>query len=76
MMKEFKELIRGKFAPRYLSAGDTLKLTFRQDGLPDFDAVTHVLTADQAMIVDEGVLFQAIFEDRRALGALALERKT
>jgi hypothetical protein len=75
MITKFKELVRGKFSPRTLLPGDRLVLSFRGMDGKEETLVKHSIDVDQAMTVDEGVLFESEFEDRRALGALALERK-
>lgn len=75
MITKFKELMRGKFSPKTLMPGDTLNLTFRDRDGKEENLVKHSISIDQAMTVNEGVLFEGEFEDRRALGALALEQK-
>jgi hypothetical protein len=78
-----KILDRQKIDPINLMAGDTLAVEHVEnvhDGTGRMIATRRVLAktvfdASQAMIVDEALLFETEFEDRRALGGMVLEQK-
>ena len=74
MIEKFKELSRKKFAPINLCAGDSLHLTYKDETGETILCETKI-DAEQAMVIDEGVLFEALFEGRKALGGLVLEKK-
>lgn len=74
---------REKFDPIHLFAGDSIHFTFLQTVRYRYLGVTlyskkeaffeKTITADEDMIVDEGVVFSDLFEGRRALGAMMVE---
>ncbi len=71
----FKILGRGRFSPKHLAAGDSLVLSIR-DRMGEAYLAEAKIDAARAMTVDEGVLFETVFEERRALGGMVLEKKT
>ena len=74
MIKNFKELARKTFTPINLCAGDSLHLTYKDETGETILCETKI-NAEQAMVIDEGVLFEAVYEGRKALGGLVLEKK-
>lgn len=65
---------RDKFEKIKLFEGDSLRMTY--NSLEDKRVLSTVtINAVSTMIVDEAVLFEGSFEDRRALGMLALEEE-
>lgn len=68
-----KVLQRSKFArPFTLMVGDTLNVTYR-DNNGEVVLATSTLADSHAMTIDEAVLFETTFEERRALGGMLLE---
>jgi hypothetical protein len=69
-------LDRQTFAPIALCAGDTLIVSHIGDGWFGRKKVLCKTTviAEQAMIFDEAVWFETVFENRRAMGGLVLEK--
>lgn len=63
---------RNKIAPIHLSAGDTLVVSYT-DNKTEQVLCTKTLDAAQAMTVDEALLFETTFENRRALRGMVLE---
>ncbi len=64
-----------------LFAGDSLVLTHNEtkhtaNGTMTTELARTVITATQAMVVDEAVLFETAFEGRRALGGLVVEQQS
>jgi len=80
-----KILDRQKIAPLHLMAGDSVAVTHVENLTPTDSSgraisrtrvlAKTVLDASQAMTVDEALLFETTFEDRRALGGMVLEQK-
>lgn len=66
-----KILGRNIFKPIHLMPGDSIAVTWKCQTI----LCQHTVTAEQAMVMDEAVLIETIFEDRRALGGLVLEQK-
>lgn len=71
-----KILAHNKIPRLHLAQGDTLAVVSRISGKSGYIETTLVektLKAEHAMVVDEAVLFETVFENRRALGGLVLE---
>lgn len=68
-----QELGRNRFAPIHLAAGDTL-IVSHQDERGETILVQAPISAAHAMTVDEAVLFVTMYEGRRALGGMVLEK--
>lgn len=73
--RNYKELKRETFTPIHLMQGDSLRLTWTEPGRKEKILCKHTIDASQAMSIDEGILFEARFEGRRALGGITLEQK-
>lgn len=73
MFSYFNELRRTKFRPIYLAAGDALQITWRDESGTETVLCEKRIGATQAMTITEGVLFEAVYDGRRALGGLVLE---
>lgn len=77
-----KILDRQKISPIFLMTGDTLMVTHDKhvydasgQRIEATKLASTTINAEQAMTVDEALLFEMIFEDRRALGGMVLEKK-
>lgn len=64
---------RNKLNPIHLCAGDTLCVTHKDENVETVLCETTI-NASHAMTVDEAVLFADVFEGRRALGGMVLEK--
>lgn len=71
-----KILYRNKIAPINVCPGDSVVLTWNENwpGGRKEVLATAKITGDQAMVVDEAVLIETVFEGRRAIGGLVVER--
>ena len=58
----------------HLCAGDSLNITWYNHDHSEV-LLTHTINATESMVVDEAVLFETVFEQRRALGGMVIERK-
>lgn len=58
----------------HLMAGDTLCVTHYDGAGTEKVLCKHSTTAEQAMTIDESLLFETVFEGRRALGGMVLEQ--
>lgn len=67
-------LAREKISQIHLSPGDTLQLTYKDESSGETILAKTILADRHAMIVDEAVLFATVFEGRRALGGMVVER--
>ena len=74
--EKFKEIARRSFRPVYLAPGDSLQLTYTSDNDGKTVLCGAQISAEQAMIIDEGVIFETTYEGRRALGGFALEQRS
>lgn len=73
-MTNVTELKREKFAPVTLFPGDTLTIIWSEPNTGIQQALVKTDITEE-MTFDEGVLFQAVFEGRRALGGIVLEQE-
>jgi hypothetical protein len=64
-------LKRQKFSPIHVVPGDSVMLTYHEPGKPERILVEETVT--RMMTFDEGVVFEAEFEGRRATGGLFVE---
>jgi hypothetical protein len=69
-----KILDRQKIQQIHLMAGDSLQVTYRDKETGEVVLADCAITADQAMTVDEAILFEGEFEGRRTLGGMVVER--
>jgi len=82
-MKISKILQRTKFSPIHLCQGDILRIEHYEPAVGIRGALSFgkrkilaetSIDADQSMSVDEAILFEGEFENRRALGGILLEK--
>ena len=71
--RKFRELSRDHFATIRLNAGDSLQITYHDVANNETILSKTTINAEQAMVIDESVLFEAIVEGRRAPGGYVLE---
>lgn len=72
---KFEVLAREKFSEIRLLPGDSLQLTYTDNHTGKVILVQEPITANSAMTINEGVLFYTVYEGRRALGGMALEKE-
>jgi len=75
MFEKFKEIGRNYFQPIHLVAGDSLHVTYYRDETGEVVLCEAKINAEQAMVVDEAMLFEAVYEGRKVLGGMVLEKK-
>jgi len=74
MFKNLKELGRNKIGEKWLGVGDSLQVTWK-DERGEQILVTTTLAEEHMMCIDEAIIFEGEYEDRRALGGMVLEKK-
>jgi hypothetical protein len=75
-LTSIRELKREKlFSPIHLYPGDSIQFTWTDvDGTST--TLAKVDAIDNALIVTEAIIFEGLYEGRRALGAIALEQQS
>lgn len=73
MWSSFKELCSKKINPIHLFPGDSIELTYK-DATGTTILAETTLHADHSMTVDDVIFFEGVYDDRRSLGGMVLEK--